>query len=110
LTYRELHNLQRPWQSFGGEIRGLPTEQVEDIRRNEAELVRNGGSEFSIGAGLEAPWTARRAAAHRRYTEVDEPGGRYHRTTPPPGTFWPRHHRPSGHGSAQLHRFLRQNG
>src|SRR5271166_1937873 len=83
LTYRELANLARPWRSFGGEIRGLPTEQVEDIRRNETELRRNAGgdgsgSEFSIGARLEAPWTARRAAAHRRYTTPDEPGGRYH--------------------------------
>jgi hypothetical protein len=112
---RQLRALQRPWRSLTeANVPGLPFDQIEDVRRNETELRRNNGGdgsggEFSLGKGIEAPWTARRAAAQRRYTTPEDPGGRYHGTTPPPGTFHRRPNRP-GQGSAQLHRFLRQYG
>ena len=107
------------------EIYGLPWENVEDLRRNETELRQNAGgdgsgSEFSIGAGLEAPWTARRAAAQYRYTQPCDfgGGGKYHGTSPPmtirPGypTPPPRPgvRRPKSQGSKQLRRFLTHNG
>jgi hypothetical protein len=120
-TYLELKRLEeQKWLGIY-EIAGLPIENAEDLRRHETELRSNAGfdgngSEFSIGAGLEAPWTARRAAAHYEYTTPDMPGARYHGTSPPatwqPG--YPPPPRPGGppktQGSQQLRRFLRQEG
>lgn len=103
----------RRWGGLFDLLPGLDFEVAEDLRKHESELVANGGSEFSFGAGTEAPWTARRAAAQRRLTTPDEPGGRYHGKSPRIGEFWRFRHpdqRPRTHGSRELHRFLNRNG
>ena len=79
-TYLELKRLEEQKWLGTYEVAGLPVENVEDLRRHETELRQNAGgdgsgSEFSIGAGLEAPWTARRAAARFEYTRPDSFGG-----------------------------------
>jgi hypothetical protein len=123
-TYLELKRLEAQKWLGTYEIAGLPTENVEDLRRHETELRQNAGgdgngSEMSIGAGLEAPWTVRRAAARYEYTRPDDfgGGGRYHGTTPPmtwqpgyPPPPRPGYPLPKTQGSLQLRRFLRQEG
>jgi len=114
----EMANLVKPWRSLIEEIPGVPEESLEtaeDIRRNEGEFVRNGGSEFSFGKGLEPPWVTRLAAGQRRYSRPDDRGngGRYHGLTPKWGEFWPYvppPANPPSQGSFRLHEFLNGRG
>jgi hypothetical protein len=110
----EMANLVKPWRSLVAGIDNLPTETAEDIRRNEDELRRIDGSEFSFGKGLEPPWVTRLAAGQRRYSRPDDRGngGRYHGLTPRWGEFWPYvpPPQPQSQGSFRLHEFLHGNG
>jgi len=111
----EMANLVKPWRSLVVGIDNLPTETAEDIRRNEGEFVRNDGSEFSFGKGLEPPWVKRLGAGQRRYSRPDDRGngGRYHGTTPRWGEFWPYvppPANPPSQGSFRLHEFLNGRG
>jgi hypothetical protein len=110
--------LTQPWRSLIDGIPYVPEESLEtpmDVRRNETELRRNDGSELSYGKGIEPPWTTRRAAAQRRYSQPGDPqnpAARYHGLTPKYGEFYPyvppqqQQQATTGIGSVKLHQFL----